>query len=310
MSHRFPGFQIQGLIAAPHTPFLANGDLHLEVVEEQAASLMQQGVVGAFIGGTTGESHSLTLQERLQLTERWVQVTRGTPLKVIVHVGTNCLADAQVLSNHAQQQGVTAIAALAPCYFKPSSLEALVACMQTIASSAPDLPFYYYEIPSMTGLQLETAEFLRMAHSKIPTLVGIKYSHLDLIGFAKCRHVDGGNYDLLWGTDEILLAALINGATGAVGSTYNFAAPRYHRLMAAFKSGDLVAARREQMWAIEHVRILCRYGYMASARAQIQFQGIPIGPPRLPHLPLTQAQLKGLRLELEQANLLDTHLDS
>jgi N-acetylneuraminate lyase len=310
MSHRFPGFQFQGLIAAPHTPFQMSGGVHLDVVEEQAAHLSAQGVIGAFIGGTTGECHSLTLAERMSLTERWVEVTRNSDLKVIVHVGSNCLADAQQLARHAQSMKVAAIAAMAPCYFKPSSLDALLACTQQIASSAPDLPFYYYDIPSMTGIQLDMAEYLQRASSLIPNLVGLKYSNLDLIGFASCRQVDGGNFDMLWGTDELLLAALVNGATGAVGSTYNFSAPRYHRMMAAFRAGDLVAARREQMWAIQLVRILSRYGYMASARALMEFQGVPIGPPRLPHLPLSKQQLQQLRSELEHANLLESHLDS
>lgn len=307
MSRRFTGFQLQGLVAAPHTPFQNAGNMNLDVVEEQANHLIKQGVIAAFIGGTTGECHSLSVEERLRLTERWVQVTRPTKLKVIVHVGSNCLGDAQIIARHAQSQGVTAIAALAPCYFKPSTVEALIASMQLIASSAPDLPFYYYDIPSMTGIHLDLTEFLQRGALAIPSLVGLKFSNLDLKAFDGCRQLDGGNFDLLWGTDELLLAALVNGATGAVGSTYNFSAPRYLRMIEAFRKGDLVTARREQMWAIQLVRILSRYGYMASARALMEFQGVPVGPPRLPHLHLTDSQRHQLRSELEHANLLDSH---
>src|SRR5689334_4821596 len=108
---------LTGLIAATHTPFHSDGSLNLAVVEAQAAHLLQHGITAAFIGGTTGESHSLTLDERRALAERWIEVTRGTKLKVIVHVGGNCLADARALATQAQKIGAAAISALAPSYF-------------------------------------------------------------------------------------------------------------------------------------------------------------------------------------------------
>ena len=87
--------QLSGLVAATHTPFRADGALNLDIVEPQVAHLLQHGLTTAFIGGSTGESQSLSLDERSQLARRWFEITRGTPLKVIVHVGSNCLADAR-----------------------------------------------------------------------------------------------------------------------------------------------------------------------------------------------------------------------
>ena len=78
---------LHGLVAATHTPFRADGSLNLAIVEKQAVHLLAGGVKFAFIGGTTGECSSLTVEERQLLTTRWTEVARGTELKVIVHVG-------------------------------------------------------------------------------------------------------------------------------------------------------------------------------------------------------------------------------
>lgn len=290
---------LSGLIAATHTPFAEDGSLNVSVVAAQAEHLLSQGVRLAFIGGSTGESHSLTLTERLQLAERWRDVTRGSPLQFIVHVGSNCLADARTLAAQAQQLGAVAISALAPSYFKPTSVDALVACCRHIAEAAPETPFYFYDIPSMTGVSLPMPEFLEQAGHSLPSLAGLKFTNNDLMAYQSCRAVAGGRYNLLWGIDELLLAALACGATGAVGSTYNFAAPLYTRILQAFQAGDFPAARRDQLRSIQLVQLLCQRGYMASARALMQLQGIPVGPPRLPHARLTSEQLQSLRQDLE-----------
>jgi N-acetylneuraminate lyase len=108
-----PFSRIRGIVAATHTPFHADGSLNLAVVEAQAAHLLRNGVHYAFVSGTTGESHSLTLDERRQLTVRWTEVTRGSELKVIVHVGGNCLADARTLAAQANSR---APARSQPCH--------------------------------------------------------------------------------------------------------------------------------------------------------------------------------------------------
>ena len=82
-----------GLVAATHTPFLPDGQLNLAAIEKQAEHLVRSGVTTVFIGGTTGESHSLTVEERLALAKRWSELAKGLPLRVVVHVGSNCIAD-------------------------------------------------------------------------------------------------------------------------------------------------------------------------------------------------------------------------
>jgi N-acetylneuraminate lyase len=296
---------LRGLVAATHTPFHEDRSLHLEIVESQAAHLLTHGVRTAFIGGTTGESASLTLAERLALAERWAAVTRGTALQVIVHVGSNCVADAAVLAAQAQRLGASAISALAPSYFKPSSVASLVECLSQIAAAAPALPFYYYEIPSMTGLTLSPSEFLRRAADRIPNLAGIKFTSSNLMEYQLCRAAHDGRFDIPFGFDEMLLGALALGARGAVGSSFNFAAPLYNRLIAAFERGELNAAREEQLRSVRTIQALAARGYMGAAKAVMNMLGVDVGPARLPCGHLPPEEVSALRAELELMGFFD-----
>jgi N-acetylneuraminate lyase len=238
---------LNGLVAATHTPFKKDGSLNLDGVEKIAAHLLANKVEIAFIGGSTGESHSLNVDERMKLAKKWFEIAKGTRLKVVVHVGSNCLEDARALSRQGQELGALAISALTPSYFKPRNVDALVDCCSFISSAAPQTPFYYYDIPTMTGVNLPMPEFLERAGKSIPNLKGLKFTNVDFMSFQLCGQMEGGRFEILWGVDEMLLPALSVGAHGAVGSTYNFAAPIYHRIMDAFKKFDFETARKEQL---------------------------------------------------------------
>lgn len=300
-----PRPRLTGLVAATHTPFHADGSLNLAIVEKQAAHLAANGVSYAFIGGTTGESSSLALDERRALAERWMTVTRGSGLKVIVHVGANCLADARALAAQAQQLGALAVSALAPSYFKPANVRLLVDCVADIASAAPALPFYYYEIPLLTGVNLSPSEFLEKAADRIPNLAGIKFTSGNLMEYQLCRAFRDCAFDIPFGFDEMMLGALALGATGAVGSSFNFAAPIYTRLIAAFQRGDLTTARTEQMRSVQLIRLLASRGYMASAKAFMEMLGVEVGRARLPNGNLTGEQTTTLRRDLEMLGAFD-----
>src|SRR5258706_199283 len=102
---------LTGLIAAPYTAFHADGSLNLPMIEKQAASLIANGVTGAFVCGTTGEGVSLTNTERMAVAERWQQVA-GAQLRVIVHVGHTSVADARSLAAHAKKIGAQGVGCL------------------------------------------------------------------------------------------------------------------------------------------------------------------------------------------------------
>ncbi len=291
--------KLNGLVAATHTPFHQDGSLNLAIIEKQAEHLLRNGVSTAFIGGSTGESHSLNVDERLALTTRWMEVARGTNIRVVVHVGSNCLTDAATLAGHAEQSGAAAVAALSPSYFKPKNVETLVACAKQIASAAPRTPFYFYDIPVLTGVSLSMPDFLAQGREVIPNLAGLKFTNPDLMAYQCCLRANNGAFDVPWGCDEILLAALALGATGAVGSTYNFAAPIYNRLLAAFKAGNLQAARDEQFRAVQMIQILVRYGFIGATKSVMTMLGVDVGPARLPHPPISAEQSLGLHSDLE-----------
>lgn len=297
--------RLTGLVAAAHTPFGPDGRLNLDAVERQAAHLSVAGVRGVFVGGSTGEGHSLTVEERRALARRWVEVARGTGLAVIVHVGHNSQGDARSLAEAAAQSGAQAIAALAPSYYKPARTEDLVGFLAPVAAAAPALPFYYYDIPALTGVHVPLVEFLVRGREAMPTLAGIKYTNPDPTQWVECFGLDGGFFDILYGIDEGLLAGLALGAEGAVGSSYNFAAPIYHRLIAAFRRGDWKTAREEQARSIRLIRLLARFGYMVAAKHMMGLLGVDCGTVRPPLRPLADEEKKVLERELQTSGFWD-----
>ena len=208
-----------------------------------------------------------------------------------------------MLAAQAQQLEALAISAFAPSYFKPRSIDTLIACCAEIASAAPQIPFYYYDIPVMTGVSLPMPEFLEKASAQIPNLAGLKFTNPDLMSYLQC--IQSGEWDLPWGIDEWLLAALATGAQGAVGSSFNFAAPLYHRIMRAFESGDLATARTQQHRSAQLISLLARYGYMGAAKAVMSMLHVNVGPARLPNGSLDVSQEQALRTDLEALGFFD-----
>jgi len=295
MAERF-----EGLIAAPFTPMDSGGALALGAVEPYADLLVRSGVAGAFIGGTTGESLSLTVDERIDLAERWL---RAAPdgLKVIIHVGAENLGDAQQLARHAAEGGAFAVAAMPPTFFRPAGIDGLVAWCRRVADAADGLPFFYYHIPALTGVHVPMADFLPVAAARIPTLAGVKFTWEDLNDFGLAMDARGDRLDILHGRDETLLAGLALGARGAVGSTYNFAAPLYRRMVEAFDAGDLDRARDLQRTARQMIRVLAGAagGFLPAAKRVMAMVGVDCGPVRPPLRPLTPDEAEAVRRGLD-----------
>ena len=235
MTHSFE------LVAAPHTPFDQDGELALDPVARQAEHLRSVGVSGALVAGSTGEGASLTTPERRRLAERWVEV--GGTLRVMVHVGHTSVPEAVELARHAADIRADSVCAAPPSWFKITSAEQLAETCAAIASGAPDLPFFYYHIPALSGVEVQMAALLDLVRGSIPNFAGVKFSHDDVDDFRICVQEHGATLRLLWGIDEALLAGLGAGAHGAVGSTYNFATPLYDELLSAYRRGDMETAK-------------------------------------------------------------------
>jgi hypothetical protein len=124
--------KLNGLVAAPYTPFTKNGDLMLDTIDSYADHLYKNKISGVFVCGTTGESLSLTTDERKQVLEKWVSASKGR-LKVICHVGSNCLSESILLARHARENGAYAVGCMAPTFFKPSKAADLGRFLMQIA---------------------------------------------------------------------------------------------------------------------------------------------------------------------------------
>jgi N-acetylneuraminate lyase len=273
--------KIEGLIAAAFTPFHEDGSINLELVPSLVDKLVSDGVKGIFVCGSNGEGPNMTTEERMRVAEAFVKAANRRIL-IIVHVGHSSIAEAKLLAAHAAEAGADAFSSVAAFYFKPTSVENLAHCMIEIASAAPELPFYYYHIPVLTGVGMDMIEFLEYAGPRIPNLAGIKYTANTLHEYQACLDYQDGRYDILYGFDELLLPALAIGAKGAIGSTYTFAAPMYLNTMEAFGRGDIKAARQHHAYMVQVIRLLLKYPPIPGQKAIMKMLGWDLGPCRLP----------------------------
>ena len=170
--------RIKGLVSAPHTPFQVDGSLAPDQVAPQADWLVRSGVVGAFIGGTTGEWCSMTTDERKALFDAWAQA--DAKIARIAHVGHNCQRDAAALSAHAAKLGFDAISGVAPSFLKPGSARAIADYFAPIAAAGDGLPFYIYHIPGLSGVNVPAHLQLEACAKGVPNFAGFKFTDPDL----------------------------------------------------------------------------------------------------------------------------------
>lgn len=275
--------KLEGLIAAPFTPMKEDGSLNLEKIPDYYALLKRNKVVGAFINGSTGEGVSQTMTEKKSVIKAWAEATKADDsFKVITLTGGTCIAESVELAWYAKDMAIYGIAMTAPFYFKPADVKQLAECCIKVGESVPDMPFYYYHIPVLNGVHFPMIDLLKELNGKLENFAGIKYTHEDFMDFSSCLNFKNGKYDMLWGRDENMLSALVLGCKGAVGSTYNYAAPLYNQLISAFENNDLQEARALQQKAIDMIELLGKYGGMATGKAYMKLVGLDCGEFRLP----------------------------
>lgn len=297
-------FRLDGLIAATFTPFRVDGSVDLRRIKPVVDAVIAQGANGLYVCGSTGEGPLLSTDERLKVAEASVKAAAGR-VPVVIQVGHNSIEEARGIARHAQHIGADAISATPPGYFKPDSLENFIQCIAHIAGGAPRLPFYYYHIPVLSGVRFDMVEFLRTGGPRIPTLRGIKFSDTQLHEMLACIEFEKGKFDILFGVDEMLVAGLAFGARGAVGSTFNFAAPLYRKIFAAFEARDMKEARRLQSLSAEMVRIIVGNGGRGGLKATMEFVGAGCGYSRLPTVTTSQAQRAKMKKELTALGFFD-----
>jgi len=275
--------KFEGLVAAPFTPMDSRGNLNPGLIPGYYDFLEKNHIAGAFINGSTGEGVSLTQKEKQLNVTEWSTCRRnGGKVPVINLVGGTSYQECIDLALFSREAGISAIALLAPYYFKPSDENQLAEFVARVGESVPDMPVYFYHIPVLTGVNMPMIGFLKKISGMLPNFAGIKYTQEDFMDFLSCLNFENRKYDILWGRDECLLSALVLGCRGAVGSTYNYSAPLYHKIIAAFNDGRLEEARELQQMSINMITLLGRYGGIATGKAFMKYIGIDCGEFRSP----------------------------
>jgi N-acetylneuraminate lyase len=296
--------KITGLIAATFAAYHDDGTINLNIIPKIVDKMVADGLSGVFICGTNGEGPNLTVEERMAIAEAYVKAANKRIL-VLVHVGHSSIADCRRLAAHAEQIGADAISSVAAFYFKPTTVSNLVNSMAQIASAAPHTPFYYYHIPTLTGIAIDMLAFLEQAEKVIPNFAGLKYTASTLHEYQACLNYKGGKFDVLFGYDEMLLPALAVGAMGAIGSTYTFSASLYLQLLRYYKKGHYEEAANMQLHSVNMVRCLVKYPPIPAQRAIMKMIGFDLGPCRLPLEPPNEDDVLQLKNALDVNGFFD-----
>lgn len=295
--------KLTGLISAPHTPFDKNGNVNLPVIDQIAELLINQGIKGVYICGTTGEGINCSVEERKAIAERWVSAAHGK-LSITVHTGALSIVDTIELTQHAGSLDIYATSVISPCFFKPGTVDELVTYCAEVAAAAPEKPFYYYH-SGMSGVMLDMEEFLIKANKEIPNLAGIKFNHVDLYEYQRCIRACDGKYDMPFGVDEFFPAGLAVGAVGAVGSTYNYAGPLYLDILDAFYKGETETVIELMDKVVKLIRPLVQYGGVAAGKAAMLLHGIDVGDPRLPLTALSDEEKEDVVAQMKATGFMD-----
>ncbi|NQZ56855.1 MAG: dihydrodipicolinate synthase family protein [Lentisphaeraceae bacterium] len=302
--------KLKGLIAATFTPLNDDGSINLIALPPMIEDAIEAGINGFYILGTAGEGVSLKTSERKILAEEFIRLVAGRK-PIIVQIGHNSIEESKELAKHALEVGANAISANAPSYFKVNKLEILIECLEEICSAAPQLPFYYYHIPAFTGAHIDMLEFLKKAPALIPSLTGIKFSEPDPGKYLQCKIFLGAKYDILWGCDQHLLAALAVGAEGAIGSTYNFMPKLYLEMTKNHRQGNIDMAQLLMNLACDYIEILERFGPIHPCmKTVMRILGYPVGQHRLPQASTSPEQERQLQVALAEAGFFEWSIKS
>ncbi|MBB3188698.1 dihydrodipicolinate synthase family protein [Microbacter margulisiae] len=299
--------KIKGLINAPFTPFNEEGDVNYDLINSYCNLLVQNGISGVFVNGSSGEGYLLTDDERMQLAEKWVSVAPNG-FKVIIHVGSTCVKSSYKLAAHAQKIGAWGIGAMASPFPKAGNVEQLTQYCEQIACGAPELPFYFYHIPVLNGVYLPMLPFLEKVDGRIPNFAGIKYTFESLYEFNQCRLFRNGKYDMLHGQDETILPALamVNGDLGGIGGTTNYNGKVLTGILEAWKEGNIVNAIELQNYAQDVINIISRYrGNIVGGKRIMKLIGFDMGLNRVPFLNMTDEEEMAMKKDLEAIHFFD-----
>jgi len=293
--------RLTGVIAALLTPMKDGGTrLDLPATGRLVGWLVDRGIDGLYIAGTTGEGLYLSPDEHRDLTRAVVKVARGVP--VVAHVGALTTAQAVALARQTVQAAATAVAAIPPPYYSLTR-EELLTYFTAIGKAAEPLPLYLYNIPSHARNDL-TPALVKEIRQAVPNVAGIK----DSSGFpgriADLVRTMGPEFAVVCGNDEKELGAFQEGAAGGVSSGAGIFPELYLELHAAWKAGRLADAQAAQARIIAMQEALGNGARLGWYKYVLAERGIPAGGVRAPLLDPSLAEQEAIRKRLKELKLL------
>lgn len=296
------------ILPAVFTPMYDDGSVNYTRIEALYQRCIQSGFKGIFLNGTTGECMSLSIVERQKLVEAWMDCRKKNnypDFKIFVHVGSVNLYETAQMAEHAQAQGANGIAMVPTFYFRPKTLEDLIEQCKFVAGAAPEVPFYYYNIPSLTGVNFPLISFVEAAAKQIPTFSGLKNSFHDLVDYQQCIHFAKDDYAMYWGTDEVFMMVYAAGNRHYVGSTYNFMSGIYFKMLDAYHSCNFEKLTTLQEEGNAIYKILNDYNSLIAGKEVMRHIGIDCGPVRKPLKNLKAEDSTSLLARLQNTSFFD-----
>ena len=226
------------VLTAMITPFDANGALNVEEAVRLAKWLEANGNDGLVVSGTTGESSTLTDNEKLTL---WEAVIKAVNIPVIAGSGSNDTAHSVHLTKEVTKLGAAGILAVGPYYNRPSQA-GLVAHITAMAN-ATDLPVVVYDIPVRTGRKISTASLAKLAN-EVKNVKALKDAAGAPAETANLMSMVPSGFELYSGDDGLTLAFLAYGGVGVIGVATHWSGVEHQKMITAFRNGDVETARR------------------------------------------------------------------
>lgn len=283
-----------GTYAALVTPYTAEGKVDLDTLQKLVRHLIDNGIDGFYVCGSTAEAFLLSNEERKDILKAVVEANNGER-KVICHVGAISTDTAVDFAQHAESVGADAVSAISPFYYKFSEKEILGYYDEIMDSTS--LPMFIYNFPNFSGFSLTEETLCKMKSHK--NLAGVKFTSTDmfLLERIKTNHPEL----VVWnGFDEMLAAGLIMGADGGIGSTYNCMPKLVHKIYDSFRAGDLAAAQDYQVQANHVIKAICKHGVFASVKAILELDGFQFHGCRKPFSPISDEGRKELKQVYER----------
>jgi len=291
-------FKPQGILPALVTPFTEDGkQVNDEALRNLVNHCIELGVSGVVPCGTTGEFVNLTTEEKKKVIETVIDEANGK-VKVVAGTGASGTDQALEMTRYAKDAGADAALIVTPYYLKPTD-RGIYEHYDTIASQV-DLPIILYNIPQVTGLSLPWQIVEDLA--QIPNIVAVKDSSGQLSFILAVLEKVRDKINVLCGHDEVVVAALAAGCSGAILASANVIPDIWIQVYNALQKGDLQTARELQYKVQKIARIIAKSGPVGTKEA-LNMMGMKTGPVRLPLSvggELTYEEREELRLDLEK----------